>query len=344
MSVKNIELLMNRRPRAGQPRLLIPLTLQWQLAATAREPSDADRILAAPEFVDSVKLSVIRTASTQSRIRWLATDPDIRDGDFLLELLELGKCGGRLATVNLLGNRPALSQVVLDLELHPLYPAAARHTVALDQHSRAVDKILSSPQNGFAASVFRARSDVHWLLRNRMTLPRHARQGDLGGEHLQPLTRSWDAITFSEAGDATVDLDALTPAAAGTRRGAASILAAPHKPAPPVMAEASRVARAAIVAAHVRTLSGMCTSVESVPSEVIEAIESTPLSAGVAGPTVGYPGLRRSMPPSGTSRRAAGPSDHIHEPGTPVAAQHEATDPGEPTEDRRPMIVRHWRV
>jgi hypothetical protein len=319
-----LAILAKPRPE-GRPGLLIPTALQWRLAAQAAQPATADLILAAPEFTDAVKLSVVRRAGSRAAISWLSRDPAIRDGDYLLETLNLAQAGQLWAAVDVLGNRPSLAETVLDLELAPLYPAAARHTGSLECHARFVDQVNPSPEWRLAISIFGRRTDVPWLLRNRARLergngtPRHDR------DRLDRITRWWDTVTFAESGHHDVEPDSLPPQIVATRRAAASVLTTSVPIGRHTWNQAARVARAGIVAAHMELLSKACTKPEPVPAEVVAAIDAAPLAAAVAGESVGRPGLRPSTPPA------------------PHAKRPQVVNPAErPPPRQRPLIVRHW--
>jgi hypothetical protein len=318
------ELLTRPRP-AGRPGLLIPIAVQWRLASQATDPSSADLILAAPEFTDAVKLSVVRRAGTRSAINWLARDPAIRDGDYLLETLNLALAGQLWAAVDLLGNRPSLAETVLDLELVPLYPAAARHTSSLECHARFVAQVNPSAEWRLPISVFDRRTDVPWLLRNRARLERGDDVRRQDRDRIDQLTRSWDALTFAESGVDDVDLDCLPPQIGATRRAAAAVLTTTATIHRRTWTQAAKVAKASVVAAHMEALSKTCTKPEPVPADVVAAIEATPLAGAVAGEAVGRPGLRPSN----------SPAPHAHRP--------QVVNPAErPAPRQRPLIVRHW--
>jgi hypothetical protein len=318
------ELLTRPRP-AGRPGLLIPAAVQWRLASRATEASWADLILSAPEFTDAVKLSVARRAGTRSRVNWLARDPGIRDGDYLLETLDLALAGQLWAAVDLLGNRPSLAATVLDLELTPLYPAAARHTNSLECHARLVERVRPSMEWRLPIWIFDRRSDVPWLLRNRARLERSDDARPSERSRLDQVTRAWDAVTFAESGFNDVDLDCLPPQIGTTRRAAASVLNTSAPIHRHTWGRAAKVARASVVAAHIEVLSKLCSKPEPVPTDVLAAIEAAPLAAALAGETAGRLGLHPSHPPAPHSKRP-----HVVNP----AERHEPR--------QRPLIVRHW--
>lgn len=319
-----VEELLRRPNPGGRPSLLVPVGVQWQLAAHVTDTALADRVLGAPEFVDAVKLSVCRQAAPAARIKWLSRDPAISDGEFLLEALVLAQAGQMWATIDLLGNRPALSEAILDLELIPLFSAAARHSPTLEAQARFVEHVNPGTEWALPLALFLERTDVNWLLRNRARAEQRTARRRHDGDRVTATSRWWDSVTFAEAGLDTVTLDGLPGHVSGTRRAAAAVISSGIPVEPPVRAQATRVARANIVAAHVLTMSGVAETVGPVPSELIELIEATPLADGVSGASVGVPGMRPSVPPA------------------PATARPDAIDPVERRPQRRPMIVRNW--
>jgi hypothetical protein len=153
--------------------VVIPHHVQWRTVEYATQRwAAASTILERPEFGPKVKFAVRDRASVEARTAWLATDPPISDGDYLLEALRIAQHPrGGSAAIHLLGKRPSLVRTVFEYQLEPLYPAAARHTASLDEHVllvEALGRMDEGPVRNWAADVFDGRTDGSWIFRQRI--------------------------------------------------------------------------------------------------------------------------------------------------------------------------------
>jgi hypothetical protein len=316
-----LDFLKFARATSG-PQLVLPTSWQWRVASHVRSHEQAELVMARPEFIDAMKWTVRGLASWGATATWLATDPRLSDGKFLLGALDLAMSPRGWLAVHVLGNRPGLARAVLDLGLEPLYPAAARHTATMQEHVALMDGLAQCADSDIVASslaVFAERADVSWLLRQRAVVDTAGRWGRDGVKRVaaaapaQSVRIAWDAVTFAEAGEAAA-LANVTGRVAHTRRGASAVLASRDSVGQErfremvpgsVIPAAVEVARSAVGAMFVEQAARLGGELDVFPPDVTSMIAEFPLSNAVAGPTVGGPTTRRSLPPPGLASSPA---------------------------------------
>jgi len=276
--------------------MVIPSHTQWRVVDFATERWAATTILDRPEFGAKVKFAVRERASLEARTAWLATDPPISDGDYLLETLAIAQHPrGGSAPIHVLGNRPSLVVPILEFELHPLYPAAARHTRSLEEHALLLELLCQLDDDShlrtWATDMFRSRTDVSWLLRNRARAMVSS-ESNSSRPDIDTIAAAWDAIGFTEAGGPSAAL-AMVPVDVGkTRRAAAVVLAAEHLLPEAVVETARSTARRIIAAKLTADATSQAAEIATYPLDGVLEGERAP----AAQTTPSIPPQRRPQP------------------------------------------------
>lgn len=295
-----------RNPRPATPSMLIPAHIQWRMVDFAVETWAASTVLNRPEFGPKVKFSVRQHASLEARAAWLATDPNLSDGDYLLESLAIAQHPrGGSTPIHALGNRPSLVVPILELGLTPLYPAAARHTRTLQEHAALIDALAhvdpDDPAGRWAADVFASRTDVPWPMRNRAKAE-SSFAGAGSRSDIEAIAMAWDAIAFTEAG-APISLLSDLPTAPGSTRRAAALVMMGETSLPDSVVAAARSTGQRIVAAQLTAAAAVhATQVEPAPRELIATIGGVPLNQALTGERAPAPHQTPSTTPVPRSR------------------------------------------
>jgi hypothetical protein len=289
-----------RERRQTIPSIVIPPHVQWRIVDYATERWAASTILERPEFGAKVKFSVRERAGLEARTAWMATDPPITDGDFLLETLRIAqhpRSGS--APIHLLGNRPSLVVAVIEHDLVPLLPAAARHTRSLEQHARLIEALMTTDElrvRDWALDLFADRTDVSWVLRRRAERALRridgSRRPDIGA-----ITSAWDALGFVEAGSDSTALAELSPDVVRTRRAAAQVLAAGARLPDSTLATARSTAQRIVAARLCQAAADRVTELGPVPTELLKSITTHPLGLALVGERSPASTCRPSVPP-----------------------------------------------